>query len=103
MWESESIGQLGSTPWAHVFAVWYIPQILGEPPEGCELAVLWHDHEVGSYSTMGIRWDLCENPDPPSDYIQRCEKLIDLLEEQGLLNFEVLDPEYMCEFLKDVG
>lgn len=46
----------------------------GEPPEGYELDILWHGHDVGEYATIGIIWD--DAGDTPWDYIRRAERAL---------------------------
>ncbi len=99
-YESESIGQIGTTPWAHEFAVWYIPQVIGDPPPHCELVAKLNDHGLGEYGTIEIVWNPLKTQ-RPDEYIEQCEALLDVLDHDGLVNLEVLDPEYMSEYLKD--
>lgn len=100
-WESEDIGQLGSTPWAHEFALWYIPQVLGDPPDGCELVLNSHEHDLGEYSTIELRWNSRRLSGPPQDYIDQCERLLDALDHDGLVDIDVLDPDAMREYLRE--
>ncbi len=33
-------------------AISYLKFILGDSPEGCELGVMWHEHELGDYPSV---------------------------------------------------
>jgi hypothetical protein len=46
--------------------VFYVTFVCGEPPEGCELGIMWHDHDLVDYSTVGLWWDPSVMSDPPS-------------------------------------
>jgi hypothetical protein len=52
----------------------YLQCVCGEPPNGYELGVMWHENDSGDYPTIGISWDIEEacSFDPPSEYIERC-------------------------------
>lgn len=75
----ESIGQCGCAQWPDVrwitaeleLAICYIRQACGEPPAGCELDILWHEHELGQYASVGLTWD--GPAEAPWDYISRAE------------------------------
>ena len=58
----------------------YLRHVCGEPPEGCDLDILWHDHELGNYPTIGLRWDHPQT-DAPWEYISRCETALDAFNE----------------------
>jgi len=55
----------------------YIEYVCGRPPAGCKLDVMWHDHELGSYPSLGV-W--CEN-DTPWDYVDACERALEVFDE----------------------
>jgi hypothetical protein len=57
-------------------AVAYLKLALGDPPPGCELDVMWSDHELGSYPSVGLYWDFPAD-DAPSDYLHRAEELLE--------------------------
>ena len=57
----------------------YIRHACGEPPAGYELEILWHEHDVGEYATIGITWD---GPgDAQWDYIRRAERALARFDE----------------------
>lgn len=74
----ESIGSVGNgqmpgeRDWilfCYDLALSYLRFKCGEPPPGCELEVMWHEHDLGEYPSLGI---YSEN-EPPWQYIHRCE------------------------------
>lgn len=50
----------------------YLHHICGDPPDGCELNIFWHDHELGNYPTIALLWGEPQT-DAPWDYISQCE------------------------------
>ena len=58
----------------------YLTFILEDPPEGCELGIMWHEHELGDYPSIGIFWDFPQ-PDAPWDYIRECEILLEKFDD----------------------
>lgn len=81
----EHVGECGSgtlpgdAEWidfGHDMAVRYLTMALGDPPAGCELGVMWHDHDLGSYPSVGVFWD-CPADDAPWEYVNRAEELLD--------------------------
>jgi hypothetical protein len=56
-------------------AICYIRHACGEPPTGYELDILWHEHDLGEYATVGITWN---GPyEAPWDYISRAEDVLE--------------------------
>lgn len=75
----ESIGQCGCAQYPDrrwitaelELAICSIRHACGEPPPGYELEILWHEHDLGEYATVGITWN---GPwEAPWDYISRAE------------------------------
>lgn len=57
----------------------YIRHACGAPPPGFDLDIIWHEHDLGEYATIGIRWD---GPgDAPWDYIRRAENALNRFDE----------------------
>lgn len=55
----------------------YVLFVCGDPPEGSKLGVMWHDHELGSYPSLGVWTEF----DPPWDYINACERALEVFDE----------------------
>src|SRR5271165_2314507 len=93
----ESIGACGCSPsigsWAISeleLGICYIRQACGEPPEGYELEVIWHEHDLGEYATIGVTWD---GPyDAPWDYIQNAQDALNRF-DQGVNWAEIVPDE----------
>ncbi len=81
-WESigECIGSdaTDSPEWidfCHQTSIAYIEAILGSPPDGWQLGIQWHDHDLGSYPTIGIYTDMPVSE--PWQYINKAEALLE--------------------------
>jgi hypothetical protein len=60
-------------------AICFIRHACGDPPSGYPLEILWHEHELGEYATVGVSW---EGPgDAPWDYISRAEEALECFEQ----------------------
>lgn len=55
-------------------ALLYVKFVCGDPPSGCELGVMWHEHELGEYPSLGVSSGEFE---PPWDYINQCEAALE--------------------------
>ena len=55
----------------------YVLFVCGDPPEGSKLDVMWHDHALGSYPSLGVWTEF----DPPWDYINACERALEIFDE----------------------
>ena len=53
-------------------AIDYLDFVLEEPPDGCELGIMWHEHELGEYPSVGVHWDFPQS-EPPWSYIRKVE------------------------------
>ena len=61
----------------------------GEPPDGYELGIIWHEHELGDYPTIGITW---EGPfDAPWEYIRDAEKALTRFDEA--VDWAAIEPQ----------
>jgi hypothetical protein len=81
----ERIGECGGSradpawiDFSHRTAIRYLKLALGDPPEGCDLDIMWCDHELGSYARVGLWYDF-PVLDAPWEYINRAEQLLDEL------------------------
>ena len=78
-WESigsVDTGQLpGDEAWIEFcqkLAIQYIKLVCGEPPPGATLGIMSHDHDLGTYTSIGLyseHWI-------PSDYASDCENAL---------------------------
>lgn len=55
----------------------YVLFVCGDPPEGSKLSVMWHDHALGSYPSLGV-WSESVTP---WDYISACERALEVFEK----------------------
>ena len=85
-WESigECIGSDSKDPsewvdFCHQTSIAYIEAILGSPPDGWQLGIQWHDHDLGSYPTIGVYNDLPAME--PWVYIRKAEALLERLND----------------------
>lgn len=53
--------------WGIQYAHW----ILGAPPDGCDLQIVWQPHDYGDYPSIGVSW----GPQRPDEYISKCQRL----------------------------
>ncbi len=77
----ESLGSCGSGDIGLRLAILYLAHVCGEPPPGCELDVMWHDHELGNYPTIGVCWDPYVRTEAPWEYISHCEIALSIFDE----------------------
>jgi hypothetical protein len=87
----EIIGEFGtpgaSLDWLDAQAkltIRYVTKLCGDPPLEMCLEIVWQEHELGNYPTIGLVWD-----DPmrgtPWNYISRCEVAVAAYENGGEL------------------
>ena len=79
-------------------AISYLGFILGEPPDGCDLGVLWHEHELGAYPSVGVNWG-SPLTDPPWIYISRCESLLEAFD--NAIDWSGIEPETVDELIAE--
>jgi hypothetical protein len=82
----ESIGSTGSgqTPEDEAWILMnlglaraFINHVCGRPPDGCSLDIMWHEHELGNYPSLGI-WS---DSEPPWRYINACERALEVFDD----------------------
>jgi hypothetical protein len=70
--DSEWLGAEGK------LAIRHVKKICGDPPPEMELEIVWQEHELGDYPSIGLVWN-----DPmrgtPWNYISRCEAALTAL------------------------
>ena len=87
----EIIGEFGTpggnSAWLQAegeMAITRIKKICGDPPPEMELEIVWQEHELGDYPSIGLVWN-----DPmrgtPWNYISRCEAALTAFENGGEL------------------
>ena len=87
----EIIGEFGTpganSEWLEAegeLAIRHVKEICGDPPSDMGLEIVWQEHELGNYPTIGLVWD-----DPmrgtPWNYISRCEAALTAFENGGEL------------------
>jgi hypothetical protein len=93
----ESIGDCGSAEYPDKdwitaeleLGFCYIRHACGDPPDGYELGITWHQHDLGEYATIDIIWD--DYRDAPWEYISRAERALARFDEA--VNWSELHPE----------
>src|SRR5947199_4253093 len=94
---SESIGECGGAEYPDKdwitaeleLGICFIRHACGEPPAGYQLKILWQEHDIGEYATIGIRWN---GPgDAPWEYIRRAERALARFDEA--VSWSELEPE----------
>jgi hypothetical protein len=79
------------------FGIGFLRAYVGEPPKGCRLEIVEHDHELGTYATIGLCWDVGSLGSDEWDYYRRCEeallRLNDAVNWSELADILFVDPE----------
>ncbi len=103
-WESigECVGSDSSDPpewvsFCHEASIAYIKAIIGDPPAGWELGIQWHDHDLGSYPTIGVYSDLPLME--PWGYINKAEVLLDKFNDA--VSWTEIEPNSVLDFDED--
>lgn len=72
----DSIGSLcsGGLPELLVqeLALEHLQEVMDPPPPGHELGICWHDHDYGSYPTLGVWSEFT----PDQRYVRQCEDVL---------------------------
>jgi hypothetical protein len=55
----------------------YIEFVCGSPPDDIKLEIMWHDHDLGDYPSLGVWYDF----DEPCEYISACENALDVFND----------------------
>ena len=66
------------------------------PPKGCEFDIMWHEHELGEYPSLGLYWGAGHN-DAPWDFISKCEKILERFDEA--ISWSDIDPDAIADIL----
>lgn len=83
-WESIGSISTGEMPYEEAWIVFglnlakqYVKFVCGEAPPGSKLGIMWHEHELGRYPSLGL-WS---EDEPPWDYLDACERALDVFDE----------------------
>lgn len=86
----ESIGDCGDGQLPHerewiVFClemgIAYLRHICGAPSSGCEIGIMWHEHELSDYPSIGLLWEYPEQTDALWKYINQCETALAIFDD----------------------
>lgn len=55
----------------------YVSFVCGDAPDDGELGIMWSDHDLGSYPSLGVWYELEE----PCEYISACEGALEIFNE----------------------
>ncbi len=66
--------------YCYQMAIDYLDFVLRDPPNGCELGIMWHEHDLGEYPSVGVHWDFPQS-EPPWTYIRKCEIALSKFDE----------------------
>lgn len=82
-WESIGSTNTGDMPGEEAWILFslalakkYIELVCGETPVGSHLDVMWHDHDLGSYPSLGV-WS---DGEPPWHYVHACERALEVFD-----------------------
>lgn len=90
-------GSLDDNDWivhCNELAISYLNFVIGSVPAGCELGIMWQEHELGDYPSIGLHWDYPQI-EPPWDIINKCEILIERFDDA--VNWSEVEPEAEIE------
>ena len=73
-----------------VFGIACLRRYCGPEPSGASLEIIWPDHDSGSYATMSLVWEQGFLVEEYRDYIERCRKALDQLDD--CMDWDVLRP-----------
>ena len=103
----ENIGSCGSgqlpndRDWivqCYELALSYLNFIICTTPKGWKLGIMWHEHELGDYPSIGLHWDYPQS-DPPWKFINKCETLLERFDEA--VTWSEIDPDAIAEDIED--
>lgn len=101
-WESVGSVDTGELPndgeWIEFcqnLALQYIKLVCGEPPTGATLGIMSHDHDLGSYTSIGVYSDYSM----PFDYISVCENALEVF--NTAVSWEELKDLYEEQFSQE--
>jgi len=81
-------------------AISYLKFVLGSPPEGCDLGIIWNKHELIEYPSLGLYWDQPQIQSPDA-YVNQC---MIILERFNLaIDWDAIDPSAVGNALQSLG
>lgn len=80
-------------------ALSYLKFVLEPPPEGCSLDIMWQEHELGDYPSIGLFWDETQL-DPPWDYLNRCTRALEIFDDA--IDWYAISPDSIAEKLSEL-
>lgn len=82
-WENVGSVSTGNMPHEEDWILWslglakkYVLLVCGDPPPGSNLDVMWHEHDLGSYPSLGV-WSEYESD---WSYVSRCERALEVFD-----------------------
>ena len=94
-------GQIpGDRKWiiqCYEMALSYLKFLMGDPPEGCEIGIMWHEHELGDYPSIGLHWEY-PHTDAPWDLINKYETVLERFNEA--IDWSAIEPDTIYEELE---
>lgn len=82
-------------------AIRYLEHVCGKPPAGCELGIMWQEHDLGAYPSIGLLYEYEHGYyDPPWDYISKCEVALQAFNEA--VNWSAIHPDRVREQIADL-
>lgn len=54
----------------------FLTSYVGAPPPGCRLEIVYHEHELGEYATIGLCWDAGTLGPEEWQYYRSCERAL---------------------------
>jgi hypothetical protein len=58
----------------------FLKSYIGEPPAGCSLEIVAHEHELGEYGTICLCWDIGRPGAEEWQYYRQCERALSRLD-----------------------
>jgi hypothetical protein len=73
------------------FGIAYLKAILGDPPKGFEMEIVYREHDFGDLPSIGITWSHPKyDADIPWHYINRCRLALEIF--NSAVDWNRIDP-----------
>jgi hypothetical protein len=86
--------------YCYSMALSYLKFVIGDPPAGCDLGIMWNEHELGEYPSVGVWWGPPQM-DIPQEYISRCEFALEKFDDS--IAWSEIEPDAIDEELNELG